>query len=106
MTFVAIAMFRDMKPSLVFRIACVNAIFGGWIRCISAKTGSFDVILVGFCIISLSYPIMLSAVTLVCNAWLSDKERTMWIQLCGLSVPIGSILSFVFAGVMFIGKDY
>jgi len=39
MTFVAITMFRDMKPSLVFRIACINAIFGGWIRCVSAKTG-------------------------------------------------------------------
>jgi len=38
MTFVAIAMFRDMKPSLVFRIACGNAIFGGWIRTISVSS--------------------------------------------------------------------
>ena len=49
---------------------------------------------------------MLTGVTLVCNAWLSDKERTMWIQLCSISVPIGAILSFVFAGVIYIDKEY
>ena len=32
MTFIAIKMFKDLKASLVFRIACVNLIFGGWVR--------------------------------------------------------------------------
>ena len=79
MTFVAITMFRDMSPSLVFRIASANAILGGWIRMITVKTDGFLMILIGFTIISLSYPILLSSVTLVCNTWLSDKERTLWI---------------------------
>lgn len=64
MTFVAIYCFNHMKPSLVFRIASANAIFGGWIRILS---DGFNPILTGFILISLSYPIMLSAVTLICN---------------------------------------
>ena len=32
MTFIAIKMFKVLKASLVFRIACVNLIFGGWVR--------------------------------------------------------------------------
>jgi len=32
MTFVSIKMFKDFSPSLVFRIACVNLILGGWVR--------------------------------------------------------------------------
>lgn len=79
MTFVAIYWFQHMRPSVVFRIACVNAVAGGWLRTISLETSTFNVILVGFTVISLSYPVMLSSVTLICNAWLSDKERTMWI---------------------------
>ena len=72
-------MFRDMRPSVVFRISSVIAIIGGWIRMISALTDCFLMILIGFILISLSYPILLSSVTLVCNTWLSDKERTLWI---------------------------
>ena len=79
MTFVSIYMFRDMRPSVVFRISSAIAIIGGWIRMISAQTDSFLMILIGFILISLSYPILLSAVTLVCNTWLGDQERTLWI---------------------------
>ncbi len=32
MTFIAIKMFKDLKTSLVFRIACVNLILGAWVR--------------------------------------------------------------------------
>ena len=79
MTFITIKMFKDMRPSTVFRIACVALIVGGWIRLMARLDGNFSWILVGFTIMSLPYPIFLSAVTLVCNKWLLDSERTFWI---------------------------
>lgn len=78
MTFVAIWMFKVMRPSTAFRIACVNVLIGAWIRSFSLTTSRFGMILIGYTIISLSYPILLAAVTLVCNTWLGDHERTFW----------------------------
>lgn len=79
MSFVAIYMYQHMRPSVVFRIGCANAIFGGWLRMFSVSTQSFAWILVGFIVISLSGPILFSAITLLCNTWLRDDERTKWI---------------------------
>ena len=101
MTFVAIWMFKAMRPSTAFRIACVTLLIGSWIRTFSLASNSFGMILVGYTIISLSYPILLAAVTLVCNTWLGDHERTFWTQICGLSIPIGTVVSFVMSGIIF-----
>lgn len=101
MTFLAIKMFKDLRPSTVFRIGCVNVIIGAWIRVLSEESKNFLWILIGYTIISLSYPIQLSAITIVCNRWLGDKERTLVTQLMGLSIPIGTIVSFVMSGVIF-----
>jgi hypothetical protein len=101
MTFVAIWMFKKLRPSTAFRIACVNLLFGSWIRSISLATDHFGMILLGYTIISLSYPILLSAVTLVCNNWLGDHERTFWTQICGLSIPIGTVISFIMTGLIY-----
>jgi hypothetical protein len=78
MTFIAIWMFKHWKPSMVFRVGCANLLFGAWIRAVSLETDKFGMILIGYTIISLSYPIFLAAVTMVCNSWLGDNERTMW----------------------------
>ena len=104
MTFIAIQMFDKLKLSLVFRIACAVSILGGWIRVIEVSE-TFTSILIGYCVISLSFPILLTSITLVCNTWLADSERAYWIQILGLTVPIGSILSFAIAGVVFAGED-
>jgi hypothetical protein len=77
MTFVAIYMFREFTPSLTFRFAIVIVVIGGWIRFLG--NDQFWVILVGYIIISLSFPILLSSTTMLCNVWLGDKERLMWI---------------------------
>lgn len=79
MTFVAIYMFDYMPPRFVFRIATLLALTGGWIRLFSAASGSFTWILIGWLLISLAYPIVLTSLTLMCNIWLGDKERTLWI---------------------------
>lgn len=79
MTFVSIKMFKDYRPSSCFRLACVNLIIGGWIRILAQRNDNFTWILVGFGIMSLSYPIFLSAVTLICNKWMGDSERTFMI---------------------------
>ena len=101
MTFVAIWMFKVLRPSTCFRIACANLLIGSWIRSFSADTEQFGMILVGYTIISLSYPILLAAVTLVCNTWLGDHERTFWTQICGLSIPIGTVISFLMTGLIY-----
>lgn len=77
MTFIAIKMFKEMSLSTVFRIACVIAIIGAWIRVLAEQSKQFTWILVGYTVISLAYPILLSAVTLICNRWLGDSERTV-----------------------------
>jgi hypothetical protein len=105
MTFIAIKMFKEMKLSLVFRMAAVIAVSGAWIRVLSEKSKNFFWILVGYTVISLAYPILLSAVTLVCNRWLADSERTVITQLCGLAIPIGTIVSFALSGVIYSDPD-
>ncbi len=77
MTFVAIKLFKEVRLSTVFRIACIIAITGAWIRVLSEKSKNFFWILLGYSIISLSYPILLSAIVLICNRWLADSERTI-----------------------------
>lgn len=107
MTFVAIWMFKALRPSTCFRIACVILLTGSWIRSVSLATTNFGFILVGYTIISFSYPILLAAVTLVCNNWLGDHERTFLTQICGLSIPIGTVVSFAMTGIIFADdKDY
>jgi hypothetical protein len=101
MTFVSIKLFKDVRPSIVFRIACVNLILGGWLRILAQRKDNFTLILVGFAIMSLSYPVFLSAVTLLCNKWMGDKERTFMIQICGLTIPIGTVVSFALSGLIF-----
>ena len=61
--------------------------------------------LVGYIWLSLSYPIFLSSVTLVCNRWFNDKERGLITTLAGLSLPIGTIVSFTMSGVIFGNLD-
>lgn len=77
MTFVAIKLFKEIRISTVFRIATVIAVCGAWVRVLAEKNKNFYWILAGYTIISLAYPILLSAVTLLCNKWLGDSERTV-----------------------------
>ena len=105
MTFIAIKMFKEMKLSTVFRIATVIAISGCWIRVLAEQNKNFYWVLAGYTLISLAYPILLSAVTLLCNRWLCDSERTVITQLCGLSIPIGTVVSFALSGFIYSDPD-
>lgn len=108
MTFAAIYMFDYMRPSHVFRIATFIALVGGWIRLFSKSSGTFTWVLIGWILISLAYPIVLTSLTLMCNTWLGDRERTLWIQILGLSVSVGSMVAFASSGYVFANsaKDY
>ena len=72
MTFVAIKLFNEVRPSVVIRLGCVNLIIGGWIRIFARETDNFFWILAGLTIMSLSYPLFLSGMTLICNKWMGD----------------------------------
>ena len=104
MSFVAIKMFKEMRPSIVLKISAVNMVVGGWFRMYSITDDSFWPILVGYAWLSISYPISLSAATIVANKWFNDKERALVTSMCGLAIPLGSIVSFVMAGLVFSGN--
>jgi sugar phosphate permease len=55
----------------------------------------------GMTFLSTAQPIFLSANTLICNRWFSDKERGLATALSGLSLPFGCLISFIFTGVNF-----
>jgi hypothetical protein len=52
---------------------------------------------------SLSYPIFNAAISLICNKWFPDKERTLVTAICGLSIPSGNIFAFTMSGLIFEG---
>lgn len=79
LTFIAIKLFNEVRPSIVIRLACFNLIVGAWVRIFARKSDNFAWILAGFTIMSFSYPLFLSGVTLICNKWLGDSERTFMI---------------------------
>lgn len=42
---------------------------------------------------------------MVANKWFNDKERALVTSILGLCIPIGSIVSFTMAGIIFAGAD-
>jgi hypothetical protein len=60
---------------------------------------------VGYGWLSLTYPITLSGCNLIANKWFNDKERALVTSILGLCIPIGSIVSFTMAGLIFKGAD-
>ena len=74
---------------------------GSWFRMYAILDDSFWPILMGYAWLSISYPISLSAATIIANKWYNDKERALVTSMCGLAIPLGSIVSFVMAGLIF-----
>lgn len=103
MTFVAIYMFKVMRPSTVLRIGAINLFMGGWFRELTVLDGDFWPVLVGYAWLSMTYPIVLSGCVFVANKWFNDKERALVTSSFGLAIPIGSIISFTMAGFVFSG---
>ena len=106
MTFAAIYCYREYSKGLNFRVACSILLVGAWLRAFAGT--QFWIVLLGQVIISFTYPFLLSSVTLVCYSWLSAKERLVWVQILALAMPLGTMVSFLEAGVMYHGKgvDY
>merc|ERR1712032_271906 len=94
-----------MRPSVVFRLCCILTLVGAWIRIFSQANDRFYWILTGWVILSMPYPFFLTSMTLVCNTWLGDRERTLCIQLLGLCVPVGTIIAFLNSGIIFENKQ-
>lgn len=101
MSFVAMKMYNEMRPSVVLKIASVNLFISGWFRMIAIIFDKFWPILVGYAWLSITYPMTLSAATIIANKWFNDKERALVTSMIGLSVPLGSIISFTMAGLVF-----
>lgn len=68
-----------------------------------AEDGTFWPILMGQSIMSLGYPIFNAAISLICNKWFPDKERTLVTAICGLAIPSGNIFAFTMSGLIFQG---
>jgi MFS transporter, FLVCR family, feline leukemia virus subgroup C receptor-related protein len=71
MTFAAVYMYENLPPALCLRIGALNILLGAWVR-IYKLGDKFWPVLLGYGWISFSYPIFLSATTLVINSWFND----------------------------------
>ena len=69
MTFVSIWSFREYSRTINFRVVGLTLLMGAWIREFAGD--NFGVVLLGQTIVSLTYPFLLSSVTLVCYTWLN-----------------------------------
>jgi hypothetical protein len=105
MSFLAIYMFKHLKITTVLRLGAINLFLAGWFRMLVVTEDAFWPVLVGYGWLSLTYPITLSGCTLIANKWFNDKERALVTSLLGLCIPIGSIVSFTMAGIIFAHPD-
>jgi len=106
MSFVTTWMYTNMRISTVLRIGVVIICVGGWIRNICTLTHSFWPVIVGTTILSIPGPIILSAVSPICNKWFSDKERSTATGILALPSPLGAIVGLVLGGVFFLHVSY
>jgi len=98
-------MYKMMSITTVSRINALNLLLSGWFRMLTVSLDSFWPVLFGYAWLSLSYPISLAGCTLIANKWFNDKERALVTSIFGLCIPIGSIVSFTMAGIVFEGAD-
>ena len=43
--------------------------------------------------------------TKFCNRWFSDKERTLALVICALTIPSGNLVAFFLSGIIFRGIE-
>jgi len=54
---------------------------------------------------SIAYPLYNAAISLLCNKWFPDNERTLVTAICGLAMPAGNIFAFTMSGLLFSGLN-
>ena len=74
---------------------------GAWVRYLSDLNKTFIPLLLGQTIISCGYAIMTVPITLIANKWFTDKERELVIAVCGICIPAGNLVAFVWTGIAF-----
>ena len=103
MTFLAMYMFNKMTLDWPIRIASILFLAGAWIRSLFVFGNSFLPLMIGQTLISCSFPIFACAITLVANKWYTDTEREMVISVCGIAIPAGILIAFIWTGFAFKG---
>ena len=104
MTFACMYLYRRFPAHWVLRVACLNALLGGWFR-IYSHNGQYWPIIVGTVIMTLSTPLFFVQMTQFCNRWFSDNERTIATVICALTIPGGNVVGFMLAGIVFQGIE-
>lgn len=104
MTFMCMFLYRTFPSQWVLRVALCNAFLFGWFR-VYSRSDHYWPIIVGNVVVSLSTPVLFTHMTTFCNRWFSDKERTLAIVICSLTIPGGNVVGFGLAGIVFRGID-
>lgn len=102
-TFASMYLYTKMKAHQVTRLACFIMFSGAWFRLLSAGTSRFWPIMSGQFWLSMACPLFFNMITLFCNEWFPDNERTLATAICGISIPLGNLLAFFMSGLMFRG---
>jgi hypothetical protein len=105
MTFVAMYAYKHCANAWVLRVASLIFVVGAWIRYLSDLNKTFIPLLLGQTVIAIGYVIIVVAITLIANKWYTDRERELVIAVCGISIPAGNLVAFVWTGLAFRGVD-
>ena len=97
--------YKHYPAAWVLRAAVLFFVVGAWIRCISDINRTFIPLLAGNAVISVGYVMLSVAITLIANRWFTDRERETVIAICGIAIPSGNLVSFVWTGLAFRNCD-
>jgi hypothetical protein len=101
MTFLAMYMFNKMTIDWPIRVASILFLAGAWVRSLFVFGNSFWPLMIGQTLISCSFPMFACAITLIANKWFSDTEREIVVSMCGIAIPAGNLIAFIWTGLAF-----
>lgn len=93
--FISIAVLNrwGIKASIVTGL--IFLLIGSWIRMFVVFSNNFSPYFIGATISAASQPFLMNIPSKVASTWFGDKERAIATAVGSVSVPIGTVISFV-----------
>lgn len=104
--FMAIAILTrwGLKSSIV--VGTMFLLVGAWIRMFIMFSGNFTPYFVGAIIAAIGQPFLMNIPSKIASTWFGDKERAIATAVGSMSVPIGTVLSFVLPQTVISEDDF
>jgi len=105
MSFTSMWLYNKMNSATVLRIGISMVLCGAWLRMVTLINNNFYWVLTGTVVMTLSGPIFNVALTLIINKWFPIKELAKSLSLLSIAGALGSVLSFMWSGILFQGLN-